>query len=265
MTVASGKLVYDIGRDPCSGAGYKWSNEELEAAVDGRVEAILFDDEGMANIEEIFADLVDTEFAQQGLKRVLGSRSVVEDWRVGEAIAESYLSEHRSCCFPWPDGRDARKSGSSLPGADLVGLGSDDHGDCLAFGEVKTSSDRNYPPGRMYGPTGLKRQLENLRDNEDIRDNILRYLAHRAGKAKWRPQFENAGKRYLKNKSDVQIYGFLVRDVKPHANDLRARVLELAKDCPALMKIELVALYLPEGSIDGIGKTVISRRGGSAP
>ena len=190
---------------------------------------------------------------------------MIEDWRVGEAIAESYLSEHRFCWFPWPDGRDERKNGSSLPGADLVGLGTDDQGDCLAFGEVKTSSDSNYPPSIMYGRTGLKRQLEDLRNREDIRDSILRYLAHRAKKSEWRPQFENAGKRYLKNKSDVQIYGFLVRDVKPHKDDLAIRVLDLAKDCPILTRIELVALYLPEGSIDCIGETMISRRKGITP
>ena len=134
--------------------GVRWSNDELNAAMTDRVAAVLFDDEGKANIEEILAGLAETDFAQDGLRRVLEDPDEVEDWRVGEAIAETFLTDHRSCYFPWPDGRDERKGGSSLPGADLVGFGTDDNGDCLAFGEVKTSGESRYPPGAMYGRTG---------------------------------------------------------------------------------------------------------------
>lgn len=140
MKVAAGKVVYSIDGTPCSGTGLRWSGGEMSVAMDGRVAAVLFDDEGKANIKEILAGLAETNFAQDELRRVLADPDEIEDWRVGEAIAETYLSDHRSCSFPWPDGRDERKSGSSLPGADLVGFGVDKNGDCLAFGEVKTSS-----------------------------------------------------------------------------------------------------------------------------
>ncbi len=182
---------------------------------------------------------------------------------MGEAIAETYLTDRRSCSFPWPDGRDERKSGSSLPGADLVGFGVDDDGDCLAFGEVKTSSEQSYPPGAMYGRTGLKQQLEDLRDKETIRDDLVKYLGHRAGSAPWRARFEQAASRYLRNTSDIQLYGCLVRDVEPHQDDLRVRVGKLAVACPEGMRIELLALYLPQESrLDGIGKEMVSRRAG---
>ena len=189
----------------------------------------------------------------------------VANWRVGEAIAETYLTDHRSCYFPWPDGRDERKSRSSLPGADLVGFGVDRDGDCLAFGEVKTSSDRNYPPGVMYGSTGLKKQLEDLRDSESIRDDLLKYLTHRVTEAPWRERLENAGKRYLRNKSDVQLFGFLVRDVEPDQGDLKARVNALGSDRPAGTRIELLALYLPHANIEGIGDRVVAIRAGTEP
>ena len=182
---------------------------------------------------------------------------------MGEAIAETYLTDHRSCSFPWPDGRDERKSGSSLPGADLVGFGIDDDGDCLAFGEVKTSSEQSYPPGAMYGRTGLKQQLEDLRDEEAIRDDLVRYLGHRAGSAPWRARFERAASRYLQNTSDIQLYGCLVRDVEPHQDDLRVRVGRLAGACPEGTRIELLALYLPQESLDGIGEEMVSRRAGA--
>ena len=89
---------------------------------------------------------------------------MVEIQKLLAAIAEVYLTDHRSCQFPWPLGRDERKSSSSLPRADLVGFRTDESGNALAFGEVKTSSEANYPPRVMYGETGLRKQLENLRD-----------------------------------------------------------------------------------------------------
>ena len=228
MTVPVGESMYNHGFPPCSGIGLKWSSDDLDAALDGPVAAVLFDDEGKANIEEILTGLAETDFAQEGLRRVLADPNDIEDWRVGEAIAESYLTDHRHCYFPWPDVRDERKSGSSLPGADLVGLRADENGDCLAFGEVKTSSESKYPPGAMYGRSGLKQQLEDLRDHEAIRDDLLKYLGHRAKEASWRERFRKAGERYLRNKADVQLYGFLVRDVDPHQDDLRVRAGKLA-------------------------------------
>ena len=260
MTVGVGEIVYQIGRTPCSGIGQRWSNKELFAALKGRVAAVVFDDKGKANIEEILAAVAETDFSRDGLRRVLEDPRDIDDWRVGEAIAETYLTDHRSCSFPWPDGRDERKSGSSLPGADLVGFGIDGEGDCFAFGEVKTSSERSHPPGAMYGRTGLKRQLEDLRDDEAIRDGLLKYLGHRAGSAPWRARFERAGSRYLRNKSDIQLFGFLVRDVEPHQDDLRVRVGSLGSGCPEGMRIELLALYLPQESLDGIGETIVSMR-----
>ena len=183
MTVAVGETVYNEGSAPCSGVGFTWSEDDLKGAMNGPVAAVLFDDEGKANIEDILTGLVETEFEQKGLRRVLSDPDNIEDWRVGEAIAETYLTDHRDCYFPWPDGRDERKRGSSLPGADLVGLHADDQGDRLVFGEVKTSSEAKYPPGAMHGRTGLKQQLEDLRDSVCIRDDLFKYLGYRAMRA----------------------------------------------------------------------------------
>ena len=263
MTVGAGEVVFRLGEVPCSGVGLRWSDNELNAAMDGRVAAVLFDDDGKANIVDILAGLAETDFAQAGLRRMLEDADEIEDWRIGEAIAEVYLTDHRACSFPWRDGRDERKSGSSLPGADLVGFGKDDEGDCFAFGEVKTSRERQYPPGAMYGRTGLKRQLEDLRDGETIRDDLVKYLGHRAGSASWRERFERAAGRYLRNTSDIQIYGYLVRDVEPHWDDLRVRVVNLGAGCPEKTRIELLALYMPQGRLSGIGEEMVSRRAGA--
>ncbi len=260
--VGAGVVLYRLGVAPCSGLGLQWSDNELSTAMDDRVAEVLFDDEGKANIEDILASLAETDFTQERLRRILKDPRRIEDWRVGEAIAEVYLTDHRSCSFPWPDGRDERKSGSSLPGADLVGFGTDNNGDCLVFGEVKISSEQRYPPGVMYGRTGWKQQLEDLRDEEAIRDGLVKYLGHRAGAAPWRARFERAASRYLRNTSDIHLYGCLIRDVKPHQNDLRERVDSLADACPKGTCIEMLALYLPRKSLDGIGEAMVSWRTG---
>ncbi|MEL6244018.1 MAG: hypothetical protein AAFQ21_00425 [Pseudomonadota bacterium] len=237
-----------------------WSSGELDAAITDRVSALVLDDDGKADIDGILNSLAETEFAQDGLRAILADPNHLDDWRVGEAIAEAYLSDHCACEFPWPDGRDERKSGSSLPGADLVGFRTDDDGDALAFGEVKTSTEQQYPPGAVYGRTGLKQQLEDLRDREHIRDDLLKYLCHRAKNANWKARFIEASRRYLQDKSDVHLFGFLVRDVQPNEDDLRVRVTKLAENKPVSTNVELYALYLPNGRIDGIGASILAQR-----
>lgn len=261
MNVAVGQIIYDLGSAPCKGAGLLWTADELEAAL-VPISSIVFDDEGKAEVEELLAGLVDTEFGVDNLQRILKAPDNVEDWRVGEAIAETYLVAHRVCVFPWPDSRDERKAGSSLPGADLVGFVVDDAGECLAFGEVKTSSENNYPPGAMHGRTGLKQQLEDLRDKVDMRDTLLSYLCIRAKGQSWKPRFEVAAKRYVNNKSDFHLYGVLIRDVAPGVDDLRVRVEKLASELPTGTRIELLAVYLPPGSVGELGKKVIAMRNG---
>ena len=232
MTVAVGTIAYNFSITSCLGIGNSWSCEELNSALKEDVAALVFDDASRAINESILTSLEKTEFAHERIRKILTEPEDVENWQVGEAIAEAYLVDHRCCFFPWPDSRDERKHRSSLPGADLVGFRTDNKGDVFAFGEVKTSSEAKYPPNVMYGQTGLKRQLEDLRDREQIRDKLLVYLCHRASNAPWRPQFEAASRRYLNNKSDVTLYGVLIRDVDPHVRDLRRRVESLGKNCP---------------------------------
>lgn len=266
MTVAQGTNCYTLGSAPCSGAGLSWTNAELDAAIEDSVANIVFDESGKADIDALLSSLADTQFQKDGVARILADPDDVEDWRVGEAIAESYVTDHRSALFPWPDGRDERKRGSSLPGADLVGFQNAANGDCFAFGEVKTSVENNYPPGAMHGRTGLKQQLEDLRDNQTIRDDLVKYLGYRAPKADWFDRYKSAAVRYLANSSDVYIFGILIRDVAPHQDDLRVRVDKLSTGCPGDTVIELFAIYLPSGTIRQLGVKVIAARkkGGGA-
>lgn len=263
--ISVGTECYSHGASPSTGIGRSWNAEELGAATNGQVSALVFDDQGKADIQELLAGVAETAFEQEQLAQALAAPDDVEDWRVGEAIAEAYLTEHRDCLFPWPDGRDERKSGSSLPGADLAGVQQDEHGDRFVFGEVKTSGEANYPPGAVYGRTGLKQQLEDLRDKVGIRNDLFRYLGHRAKNATWRDRFKAASKRYLNNTSDVQLFGVLVRDVEPNVDDVRVRVEKLGNGCPAGTHIELLALYLPTGAIGTLAtQTLAIQAGGGA-
>lgn len=263
--IPAGVECYNLGASPCTGAGRVWNDEELDKAINEQVSALVFDDQGKADIAELLASVTETDFDRQRLAVALADSNDIEDWRVGEAIAEAYLTEHRNCLFPWPDGRDERKSGSSLPGADLVGIQKDEHGDRFAFGEVKTSAEAKHPPGAVYGRTGLKQQLEDLRDKVGIRHGLLKYLGHRAKAARWLERFRAASRRYLANTSDIQLFGVLVRDVGPHEDDIRARVEKLSDSCPAGTEIELLALYLPVGAIANLASKVLATRaGGSA-
>jgi len=259
-------IHYTLGTPPVTGIGLGVSTEQLEEQLAGPVAALVFDDAGARDLGGLLDGLAETEFSRENLDALLADGATPEDWRVGEALAESHLSEGHNCFFPWPDGRDERKRGSSLPGADLVGFQHSGGRERFVFGEVKTSSHAAYPPGAVYGRHGLKQQMEDLRNRRDVRDGLVRYLGHRAHNAAWRGRFQAAAAVYLNDTCEVRLFGILVRDVSPHADDLRVRVNTLADGCPGTMVIGLIALYLPAGSISNLSTKVVASRqqGGDA-
>lgn len=152
MSLPIGQPEYQHGTSPVFAVAYSWTQEQLGVAISGPITAAVFDDSGRFDIAAILAGVTTTDFELSNLARALLVSTEPEPWRVGEAIAEVYLTAHRECLFPWPDGRDMRKSGSSLPGADLVGLRAIGASHTFAFGEVKTSSEKKYPPWRDAWP-----------------------------------------------------------------------------------------------------------------
>ena len=262
MSLSAGTVEYIMDSNPVTGRGVSYTSEELEEALIGSVCEIVFDKEGISKLASLMRSVSETDFNQDEIKKILEINYEPENWRVGEALAEVYLIHHRSCKFPWPDGRDERKSGSSLTGADLVGFQQKGEKERFAFGEIKTSSEVKYPPGAMYGETGLKIQLEDLQDKVSIRNDLVKYLGHRAVNASWQGHYINACKRYLADNADVQLFGLLIRDVAPHKDDLRVRVSKMKESCPTKMSIELIAVYLPLGSIKKLSQKVIAARKG---
>jgi hypothetical protein len=260
MTMAAGTDVYNVDAPPVLARGASYNEAELNTALTGSVSEILWDVSGTGNLEAVLASVATTDFDAEGVRRILTSHRVPENWRVGECLAEAFLVEHRGCEFPWPSGRDLKNPCASPAGTDLVGFQriappNDDY--CFAFGEVKTSEQQAWPPNVMDGRNGLQKQLEDLRDSTEVKDALVKYLGHHSHGAGWSPHYKKASQRYLANPQDVSLFGILVRDVEPKPEDLKVRAISLAKKCPAQTKIELRAMYLPGKTICSLGGRVV--------
>jgi hypothetical protein len=251
MPPAAGTQTYAADQPPVMARGYLFTDAELDAMLAEDVRPIVHDEAGAAELGALLAGVATTEFANQALGEVLNSAHDPEPWRVGEAIAEAYLVEHRHCEFPWLGGRDLKNPESSPAGTDLVGFQTQPPPSSarFSFGEVKTSNHHEYPPSLMYGRHGLKQQLEGLRDDPAVKDALVRYLGLHSYGRPWLGRFRQAASRYIHDRSDVAIFGVLVRDVSPNPLDCSGRAARLAHECPALSAIELLALYLPADSI----------------
>lgn len=268
--MVAGTEVYNVDSSPVTARGASYTNEELDTAFGGSVSQILQDTAGTEDLQDILTKVVTTEFSESSLRRVLSHRPSPEQWRVGESLAEAFLVEHRDCEFPWPSGRDLRNPAASPAGTDLVGFQktidtSNPHR--FAFGEVKTSEQKAWPPSVMHGRHGLEKQLESLRDAPEVKDALVCYLGHHVQGTAWAPRYQSAAKRYLANPTDVSLFGVLVRDVEPKKEDLSARATNLSAACPTATGIELRAMYCPSGSIAGFAQrvTTTSTQGGQSP
>ena len=251
MSIAVGMIEYTLGTPPTICFGVSWTAEELDAALAGPIASLVFDNEGTADIAALLESVPGTDFASDEITRILNNDTPPKEWEIGEAIAEAYLTHHRDSYFPWPDGRDIRKPKSSLPGADLIGFHENNEETRFAFGEVKTSKENKSPPQVVrYGDHSLNRQLMNLRDKKPLRDRSVVYLGHRAIRSDWQGTYQKAAENYIKNQgSGVTIFGVLVRDIPPNSDDLAASRQMLSENCPGKILVELLAIYLPAGSI----------------
>lgn len=263
MRMTAGTEVYNADVSPVTARGVSYTNDELDAALRGSVSRILWDDAGTAAVESILTRVVTTDFSDKSVKRVLSNRATPENWRVGEALAEAFLVEHRACEFPWPSGRDLKNPCASPAGTDLVGFqNTNGAGNThrFAFGEVKTSEQEAWPPSVMDGRHGLNRQLEDLRDSLEVKDSLVKYLGHHANGTDWLPHYQSAAARYLYDPSDISLFGVLVRDVEPKREDLARRAGDLAAGCTAATAIELRAMYLPNESINSLAQRAVKVR-----
>jgi hypothetical protein len=186
--------------------------------------------------------------ATQFVERLLEAVPEPEGWEVGEALAECALRDDsgREVHWPWNTVRDRRTPRASLPGTDLVGFYRDGDTVQLLFGEVKTSSDAETPPGVMYGGSGMAWQLHETAKRLDIQHSLLRWLHARCTTDLNRELLEKAVGRYLASDGkELLLVGVLIRDTQPSTRDLESRARALANTHPAPTRVELIAWYLP--------------------
>lgn len=255
MSIAKGDTVYVCENEKVSISGVILTEDELVAALAGPIAANLHDDEGAQDLEEFLAPLAETGFANISITRILSHNRTPESWRVGEELAECYLKSHRNCSFPRPGSRDQKNPNASQAGTDLVGFQCEENETRFAFGEVKTSYENKYPPQVVTSRHGMAKQLEDLfQKNGLTTDHLVQYLVLNSRGQDWVTTLKEAAKRYLVNPHDVVLYGILVRDVSPGKNDLQGKGKELGEQKPESTEIELLAIYLPEGSIPSLGE-----------
>lgn len=156
VAVPKGKNEYRINGDSVVAFGVSHSKKEMKLSLCTDVYDKLYD---MKENIELVNSLQDTGFDRVLIMEKIFPQEKKEIWEIGEAYAQSYAESNLSAMIPWGITRDIKKPGSSLPGADIVGLYKHESGTYFLFGEIKTSSDQEYPPGVMYGEHGLKHQL----------------------------------------------------------------------------------------------------------
>lgn len=247
MAVSKGTQEYLIESEKIVAFGVSHSDDEMRTALCGDVYDKLYD---VKECVEIAEKLEDTGFDHAFIMEKLFSIKSKEDWEIGEAYAQAYAESNLNSTIPWGISRDLKKPGSSLPGADIIGLYEDEAGIRFLFGEIKTSSQKEYPPSVMYGEHGLKKQLEDLCQDEEIYKTLVKYLAYRLKKSDIWNKYQQAFKQYLEsNGSKVHVLGVLVRDVEPKKEDLEGRAQKLEQFVVNGRSIELVGIYVPVDAI----------------
>ena len=193
--------------------------------------------------------LATTGMETRFVERLLRAVPVPQGWEIGEAFAECAFRDDsdREVLWPWNTVRDRRTPRASLPGADLVGFCCDGQDVFLLFGEVKTSSDANTPPGVMSGDSGMAWQLEESATRLDIQHALLQWLYARCrSEPRYLALYQKAVKRYLESEGRaLLLVGVLIRDTPPSERDLESRGKALSGRVVDPTRVDLVVWYLP--------------------
>lgn len=215
---------HDIATDCWRGLVIEDSSEfdlYLRGPVRDRVTDATFMDDFSADLSALSTTGMNTRV----LASLLQAPRPPLDWEVGEAMAECLLQDEFGAVWPWNENRDMKTPRASLPGADIVGFLGEGDETMFLFGEVKTSSHGDNPPGVMNGRGGLAHQIDTLADDVEIQVTLIKWLFARCkGSTEFKPRYEIALRRFVDSGgTDFAIVGVLLRDTQAHADDLRTR------------------------------------------
>ena len=237
----------------------KWSVYQGIVLKDGfseylssRVSTRFYDIEGTESLIEEFIDIASTGFEERLLIDIFSISSPIDDWKIGEALAECYLEDFEKARFYYPSSRDAKNPKANLQGADLVGfIDVDEKTTIFLFGEVKTSRDKNSPPQVMYSRSGMIDQLRNIKNNSDSLNSLIRWLGFKVKALSdddpFKKDYQKALKVYFIEgaKHRYFLFGILIRDTEPKDTDLKSRYESLKSDLSEEVQLKLTALYIP--------------------
>ena len=217
-------------------------NSFLNKNVLNRLDDVEFDSEAVNHLQSLSL----TEMGKGNLEATLNSIPQEKHaWGASEALAEAYLEAKEGVVFPWNTRRDLRNSYASLQGPDIVGIVGEGPEACFAFGEVKSSSQQQFPPQVI---NNLRLQLEKLVIEPKTYGQLIKWLYARVYETPHRERFENAATRFFNsgNKNFV-LYGLLIRDTRAEPRDLSVMGNKLLNSLSPPTRCQLTALYLPWG------------------
>ncbi len=221
--------------------------EDFEKFVSEEVASRLHDEEEREEFETYLRGVRGTGLRSDALEAVLTARALEErDWAVCEALAESFLICELGIIFPWNMNRDKRNPKAATPGADLVGFRVEDGEVLFAFGEVKSSSEKNRPPSVMKGAGGMPSQIRKLATDFVIVRTLFQWLFSRCRGTKHEKLFDSAIELFFNNGTGaISLYGVLIRDTRPDEKDLLAGARALADTVRVPKTCRLFAVYIP--------------------
>lgn len=242
-------LAYEDREQEVCWQGYNLlDNDAFNSFMTENVAVRLNDEKGFSEFKSHLQSLSLTGFGKSSLAAVLEASIPEErDWSVSEALAEAWLNERYKVIWPWNMERDKRNANASLPGADLIGFLVKGTEYRLLLGEVKSSTEKKYPPQVMSGRSGhMGHQIDNLANNLGTISQILKWLFPRCKGTEFEPVCKASLTLYFNsgNKA-VSLFGVLIRDTKANPLDLRGRGKALASVLNAPTSCHLLALHLP--------------------
>ena len=222
--------------------------EAFSKFLRGPVKARLVDEEEASAFEAEMKSFRTSKMNDNFLEDFFKTTESSKPWEVGEALAECLLENdvEKNVAWPWNNVRDRKTPKASLPGADLVGFIKEDERAFLLFGEVKTSSDINSPPGVMYGSSGMTWQLHDEATRFDVQHSLLRWLRTRCTTTELKQLYRKAIKEFVQsNGKSIVLVGMLLRDTSPNENDVKGRAEALSAKISHPTSAEVNAWYLP--------------------
>lgn len=224
----------------------------FEEYLSSRVRERFYDIEGTKLLIEEFENIASTGFEKTLLVNIFSISPPLEDWKIGEALAECYLEDFEGVKFYYPPSRDARNPKANIQGADLVGfIDIDEETTIFLFGEVKTSGEKSSPPQVMYGESGMINQLRNIQNNPDLRKSLIRWFGFKvkslSDEDPFKKDYQKALKMYLKEGAEYKyfLFGILIRDTTPRNTDLGSGYKSLKNNLANGAQLKLIALYIP--------------------